>query len=286
MYKQLTNGSVKMCWKSIHYNSCLFFHFNFKVVIILITIINLVRGIPNFTTDNQPLHFEPNIISNKLKSIWEEYTLSEEIIIPFNFYENNPYIGTAPEYYSQQPNYYMRQEQIDFQISQEVEDAKNTQSSVSHSSEHKPIILPNRQLVRADQIGPLHTGRIAFGGGVPVGGNAQLILRKDGWYNFSGHFHVSGAPSYNVALVWVIKDSKDWVYLFRASGRLHGTFESGSRDFDWNISNRNPDISRNWRDLDQGYRFHWTAKTNINVQSVVNTAVEAVGYAVKIIAIV
>jgi hypothetical protein len=209
--------------------------------------------------------------------------LSNEINNPNIFYEKYPFFGSIPEY-RQQPNFHMGQEQM--VLAQELEDAKNTQSSVSHSFEHKPLILPNRQLVRADQIGPLHTGRIVFGGGVPVGGHAQLILRKNGWYNFSGHFHVSGAPSYNVALVWVIKDSKDWVYLFRASGRLHGTFESGSRDFDWNISKVDRTLAMNWKDLERGYSSHWTAKTNVNLKSLVDSAIEYVGYAAMIIAMV
>lgn len=211
--------------------------------------------------------------------------MSDEISNPNINYKRYPYTGLTSEYYRPHQNYCTGQEQID-SIAQELEDAKNTSASVSHSFEHKPLILPNQQLARRDQIGPLHTGQITFGGGVPVGGNAQLILRKDGWYNFSGHFHVSGAPSYNVALVWVIKDSKDWVYLFRASGRLHGTFESGSRDFNWNISKNDPSIARNWRDLERGWSSRWSAKTNINVQSLVNSTIQGIGYAATVIAIV
>ncbi|WP_141499477.1 hypothetical protein [Bacillus toyonensis] len=163
---------------------------------------------------------------------------------------------------------------------------RNTKFSVPHCADYKSLILPNRQLARVDQIGPLQTGSIGFGGGTPVGGYAQLILRKDGWYNFSGHFHVSGAPSYDVALVWLVKDSKDWVYLFRASGRLHGTFESGSRDLDWSVSRKNPDISRNWGDLERGWSAHWSANTNINVQSLVQSGIQYVGDVAMVVAIV
>lgn len=199
------------------------------------------------------------------------------------FYENNyPDFGSTSEYYGQQSNYYMEQEQMDL-LTQELEDAENTQSSVSESFKYKPL---SSEILRVNQIGPLNTGRIVFGGGVPVGGHAQLTLFRNGAYNFSGHFHVSGAPSYNVALVWVIKDSKGTAYLFRASGRLHGTFESGSRDFDWNIAKRNPAIAAGWRNLERGWKSHWTAKTNINIRSLVNSAIEAVGYAAKVIAIV
>ena len=87
-------------------------------------------------------------------------------------------------------------------------------------------------LVRASQLGPWDTGYITFSGGVPVGGYSNLVLYPNGAINFSGHAHVSGAPGYDYSFVWAVKDSNvpATVYVFAASGRLHGTFESGSRD--------------------------------------------------------
>src|SRR5579859_918603 len=55
---------------------------------------------------------------------------------------------------------------------------------------------------------------IGFDNGVPVGGFSHLTLRDDGSYTFSGHFHDSGATSYEVGCVWLLKDSQNMVYTF------------------------------------------------------------------------
>lgn len=85
------------------------------------------------------------------------------------------------------------------------------------------------------QVGPLNTGYIAFNGGVPVGGFAQLTLFQSGNFNFNGHFHVSGAPSYNVGFAVGVRSSRGVLYTFLRSGHVAGTFEPGSRDFDWSV---------------------------------------------------
>src|SRR5262245_13501414 len=55
---------------------------------------------------------------------------------------------------------------------------------------------------------------IVFRGGVPVGGRMHLTLRSDGSYTFEGHFRNSGFPSYNVAVVYIVKDADNRVYTF------------------------------------------------------------------------
>jgi hypothetical protein len=84
---------------------------------------------------------------------------------------------------------------------------------------------------------------IVFGGGVPVGGYSHLTIRQDGTYSFSGHFHDSGATEYNMALVWAVKDSQNNVYTFEHKGHVSGTFESGSRDDDWQTDRQNDAIA-------------------------------------------
>ncbi|GAB3718983.1 hypothetical protein GCM10027598_31220 [Amycolatopsis oliviviridis] len=48
--------------------------------------------------------------------------------------------------------------------------------------------------------------RINFDNGVLVGGWANLTVYPNGNYNFSGHFHDSGATSYNVGIVMAIRN--------------------------------------------------------------------------------
>jgi len=140
--------------------------------------------------------------------------------------------------------------------------------------------------VAPQTLGPWDTGYITFSGGTPVGGYSQLTLRSDGSYNFTGHFHVSGAPSYNTALVYAVRDANNTVYTFSHRGRVHGTFEAGSRDDDWGDSGVNPALAAGWPALWQSWTWHWNAAVNIDIGALVGTAVQAVGYAAAVIAII
>jgi hypothetical protein len=136
------------------------------------------------------------------------------------------------------------------------------------------------------QLGPFNTGSIVFDGGVPVGGFSSLTLRSDGSYTFSGHFHVSGAPSYNVQQAWAIADGDGHVYTFKKNGHVAGTFEPGSRDFDWNDSGTNPALAAGFASLANRYRWQWNASANWDVAALVDSviaAVKAAGFVVNVI---
>lgn len=126
------------------------------------------------------------------------------------------------------------------------------------------------------QLGPFNTGSIVFNGGVPVGGWAQLIVRSDGSYTFTGHYHDSGATSYNVQFAWAIADGNGRAYTFRANGHCAGTFESGSRDFDWNNSGTNPELAAHFGDLNAQYHWHWNASANWDIGALVDSVIAAV----------
>ena len=147
----------------------------------------------------------------------------------------------------------------------------------------KPPTLPPGT---ATQLGPFDTGSISFDNGVPVGANASLLLRQDGSFTFTGHFHDSGATSYNTAFAWVIVDKSGRAYTFSHSGRTSGTFESGSRDDDWTNNGTNPDIAANWLDLTTSYHWRWQANVNLDITSLVNSLVSAIKAAGTVIATV
>ncbi len=131
-----------------------------------------------------------------------------------------------------------------------------------------------------------NTGPITFSGGVPVGGWANLTLFSGGFAKFSGHFHVSGAPSYDVALVWGVKSGSGAIYLFRHQGRVHGTFEPGSRDDDWDQSKTDQTLARDWPNLWAHWEHRWTAHTNVNVAALVSsiqTGLQVVGTVIAVI---
>ncbi len=125
---------------------------------------------------------------------------------------------------------------------------------------------------------------IVFDNGVPVGGFAHLTIRQDGTYVFSGHFHDSGATAYSTSLVYVVKDTRNQAYTFAHSGSVAGTFESGSRDDDWNVSGVNPAIAANWASLVGGSSSS-KASANLDIAALGSAVLTALGVIVKVITV-
>ncbi|MBX6169009.1 MAG: hypothetical protein IRY84_15400 [Thermobispora bispora] len=124
-----------------------------------------------------------------------------------------------------------------------------------------------------------------FGGGVPVGGWTSLTVYRDGTYHWSGHMHDSGATSYNFTGACVLRMSSGSAFVFETSGRLHGTFESGSRDHNWNKSGTISSLPAAWN-ASSGYKWSCHNSVKLNLAGTVKTAIEAVGYAASVVAIV
>ncbi|MGH3718153.1 MAG: hypothetical protein ACRDRI_04785 [Pseudonocardiaceae bacterium] len=147
----------------------------------------------------------------------------------------------------------------------------------------------NLAAAKAAQLGPWSTGSITFKNGVPVGGWAELTLFSNGNYRFRGHFHVSGAPSYNVELAWGVRDARGRLYTFSRSGHLAGTFEPGSRDYDWDVSGHNNQLAAGWSDLNAHWNYKWNAAVNWDAKALVNqvtSAISTVGTVVSVIGVV
>jgi hypothetical protein len=126
---------------------------------------------------------------------------------------------------------------------------------------------------------------IVFGGGVPVGGSAHLTIRKDGSYTFTGHLHDSGATEYSVALAWAVKDFRDMVYTFQHAGHVAGTFETGSRDDDWNIEAHNDALSANWSYLTARSTGNGQASATLDLVNVTNSLIGTLGTVLGVVAI-
>jgi len=139
------------------------------------------------------------------------------------------------------------------------------------------------------QVGPLDTGPIHFDGGVPVRGYAQLTLFQGGHFNFIGHFHDSGATSYNVAFAVGVRSRLGTLYTFAKSGHMAGTFEFGSRDFDWSFSEHRPVIQEDWANIAVNSTWWWSAKVNLDIAGVlstVKTLAEVAGAVGSVVALV
>lgn len=153
------------------------------------------------------------------------------------------------------------------------------------SSPTPPPPLPPPAPPHLDRI-DIDAPNIVFGNGVPVGGTAHLTLFPNGAYSFSGHFHDSGATSYDMEMVIVIKSSANTVFTFAHKGRVHGTFESGSRNDDWGDSSTNPALAAAWADLSAGNTWHWSTAANFDFGALIDQAVKTLGQVAAVIAIV
>lgn len=121
------------------------------------------------------------------------------------------------------------------------------------------------------QVGPLDTGYIAFNGGVPVGGHAQLTLFQNGQFNFNGHFHDSGFPSYNVGFAVGLRSQRGVLYTFLRSGHMAGTIEPGSRDFNWSVQEFRDVVREDWANISMNSTWWWSAKVNWDPLAILNT---------------
>lgn len=120
----------------------------------------------------------------------------------------------------------------------------------------------------------------------PVSGWSSLSLWPDGAYQFSGHLHVSGAPSYDASVVWVVASCAGTAFIFSHTGRLHGTFEHGSRDDDWSDSDTRQAIADAWRDLSGCWKYQCTFAVNADVGELIDAATAALGVGGKVITVV
>lgn len=145
--------------------------------------------------------------------------------------------------------------------------------------------MPEPRLPRMDSIG-YTTGRIVMPNGVPVGGESQITVHKGGAYNFTGHFHNSGFPSYNLSFGWALRDSKGQVYVFVKEGRLHGTIEPGSRDLDWGESGTNPALGAGWSDLESGFDIAYHYDVDVDWTIFIKPLIDAVAAAGSIASII
>ena len=122
---------------------------------------------------------------------------------------------------------------------------------------------------------------LTFSEDVAVEGWTSLALYPNGAYNFSGHLHASGEFGYNVGAAWVAttRDGNP-AFNFSARGRVHGTFEPGSRDFDFNQSGVNPAIAAAWPELSRGWRWSQRATADgspVDLGDLISVAKGALG---------
>lgn len=152
---------------------------------------------------------------------------------------------------------------------------------VPHAVENPPPPPP-----LPTQLGPFDAPNINFDNGVPVGGSLSLALFQDGGFSFSGHFHDSGALSYDIECVWVIVSNSGKAFTFETKGSVYGTFQPGSRNWDFAENGKNDAMRDAWPDLCDGYTWRFSAYVNWDVKAAVDQVVEDLKTAGVVIAAV
>jgi hypothetical protein len=110
---------------------------------------------------------------------------------------------------------------------------------------------------------------ITFSNGVPVGGWFNLTMNSSGQVTISGHYHDSGATTYDEDLVVSWRTNTGVAFEASHSFTTYGTFDSGSRDSFWNQSSVDPSVTANWAAISTG-SGHWTADANLNLGAIWN----------------
>jgi hypothetical protein len=127
---------------------------------------------------------------------------------------------------------------------------------------------------------------IVFSGGVAVGGFAHLTIRSDGSFTFSGHFHDSGAIAYHMVLAWAVKDSRNVVYRFTFQGEVFGTFEKGSRDINWSVTQFNQQLAQNWANIAASWTARAEASASLSLGPLWDSIINALGTALTVVSII
>jgi hypothetical protein len=120
---------------------------------------------------------------------------------------------------------------------------------------------------------------IDFPGPTPIGGWVQLSIGRDGSWNFSGELRDYGLPSYDDAVVFLVKNlGTEEVYQFVHQGRMYGSLEAGLDVDRWNESGSTSELADDWDALFiDGYHWHCRAGINVDLGSLMDAGQSAVG---------
>ncbi len=92
-----------------------------------------------------------------------------------------------------------------------------------------------------------HEGHISTD--APLGAFHKVVLRRDGSWEFQGHFRATGFYSYKASLATYLTCDDGTVIVFSTHGEAYGTNSSGERQFNFNQAGNNPLIYHNWAAL-------------------------------------
>jgi len=86
--------------------------------------------------------------------------------------------------------------------------------------------------------------------------------------------------------VFAVRSGDGTVYTFSHRGRVHGTFEAGSRDDDWGEGPTHDAVAAGWQRLADSLNWQANAAANADFEVILDATVKAVGAAASVIAII
>jgi hypothetical protein len=87
--------------------------------------------------------------------------------------------------------------------------------------------------------------------GFPLGGEVEVTIREDGFYEFKGFMRATGFTSYHYHLQVFIRGADNVVVAAQQTGRVFGFDTPGDRQKDWYEAQPNSHIRDNWEALSQ-----------------------------------
>ena len=108
-----------------------------------------------------------------------------------------------------------------------------------------------RQLLdRASTAETIHLSKlIVTDDGSAIGGGADLVLRSDGSYIFSGSVRATGLTSYDFAVQTTVTGAGGNALAAQRMGTVHGSDSVGGREDKWVQPGNNAGLAECWRDL-------------------------------------
>ena len=96
---------------------------------------------------------------------------------------------------------------------------------------------------------------ITFGSGISVGGHGRFQIFSDGTTHFTGYLYDDGFPSYDILVVFTVKDAQNRAYTATQTGTVRGTDSmagSDARNFGWDLWGTSDDVRNNWPSIRSG----------------------------------
>jgi len=134
------------------------------------------------------------------------------------------------------------------------------EAAVSLESIREALAIPRpaslRQMCEANDAPIVLSEPLVTSDGVALGGAHSVTLRRDGSFDYTGHFRATGWPSYDASVSTRVVGANGLVATLAAHGSVHGSNESGDRQMSWSQTGVSPLVATYWIDFRHAHLEH------------------------------